>query len=236
MSDIDYKLRRYSPWNWRDFDTLRLEISVGQEYHEGAKLKAATDWARANFNRVVMIVGDTVQGYNIARAGNIALREAFDIARARGDAWLARNARMIEGFDITRWDDWLQHKDYPANRAAVDKLYETNPEFRNHIHDTIEGFQGRHDPFMRAQDRFVPLSKEFLLEETAVFATAYGALGGISAYPGTFLETWGMFVGREVEGAPEGLKNSHWMRLQFRRRQSDTNEEVVKKRIMRLSA
>lgn len=218
MLNTEYKLRHYSPWKPKDFDTVRLEISVGQEYHEGNKLKTATEWARQNFERAVLIVGDTVQGYNIASSKGLDLQTAFDMARVKGDEWLERNREAIEGLEITRWDDWLAHPHYAANHQAVLSLYESNKTFLQHIDQTIEVFRERRQPANEDGERFTALSRQFLLEETAVFATAYKDLGGISAYPGSFLETWQIFINQEIEGAPEGLKNAHWTRLQFRRR------------------
>lgn len=218
MLNTDYKLRHSSPWNWQDFDTVRLEISVGQDYHEGEKLKTAAAWARQNFSRAVLIVGDRIQGYNLSIVEGLSLAVAFGRATRKGDEWLERNQEAIKGMEITRWHDWLSNPAYPANRAAVDALYDNNLRFRDHIDNTVEGFWWRRNAPTGFNERFKKLSREFLLEETAVFATSYKELGGISAYPGSFLETWEMFVNESIDGAPEGLKNAHWMRLQFRRR------------------
>lgn len=218
MSAIDYRLRTQSPWNWRDFDTVRLEISVGQDYHEGTKLKTATEWARDNFRRAVIILGDTIQGYNLAIANKSDLQTAFDQARAAGDDWLVRNRTAIAGVEVTRWDDWKSHEAYQDNETAINRLYKNNATFRDHIDDTVDDFWWRRNAPVPNDKRFHSLSRDFLLEESAVFATAYGELGGISAYPGTFLQTWQMFVENDIDGAPLGLKNSHWTRLQFKRR------------------
>lgn len=45
----------------------------------------------------------------------------------------------------------------------------------------------------------------------------YTVFPGVSAYPGTFLEMWSMFVDRDVDGAPEGLKNAQCIRIDFAR-------------------
>jgi hypothetical protein len=68
------------------------------------------------------------------------------------------------------------------------------------------------------KDRFIAHSTTYLLEETAVFALAYKELGGISAYPGNFLDMLQMFVDREGEDFPEGLSYAHYIRLGFEKR------------------
>lgn len=220
MSDIDYKLRWYSPWKQEGFDTVRLEISVGQEYHEGNKLKVATAWAKRNFPRVVAIVGDSIQGYNFAISRGIDLQSACRAARLKGDEWLDRNSEALKGVEITRWDDWLNHSEYSSNHKAINSLYHKNAEFREHIDETIESFRLRRQAAGESGERFTDLSRQFLLEETAVFSIAYKELRGISAYPGSFLKTWEIFLNKDIEGALEGLKNAHWGRIQFRRKAS----------------
>ncbi|WP_428699369.1 hypothetical protein [Stappia sp.] len=74
--------------------------------------------------------------------------------------------------------------------------------------------------------RFFALSEQYLLEETAVFATAYDDLGGISAYDdlggisayrGDFLKMWEMFIDATDTSVPPGLAKDHCIRLAFNR-------------------
>lgn len=218
MSATKYKLRWTGEWG-RQFETVRLEISVGQEYHEGEKLQTAVDWAKRNFNRAVLIVGDRIQGYNLAISTGISLKQAFEISTKKGDEWLQRNADVISGMEVTRWNDWLHHPEYLTNRAQISRLYASNDEFREKVQRQISNVWERRKPQNVKYGRFFKLSEQFVLEESAVFACAYKDLKGVSAYPGDFLELWGMFAGKEVEGAPEGFKHSQSIRLQFKRRE-----------------
>ncbi|PZQ46340.1 MAG: hypothetical protein DI551_05340 [Micavibrio aeruginosavorus] len=219
MSATKYKVRCYGDHPRASFDTVRMEISVGQEYHEGQKLVAAMDWAKRHFDRIVLIVGDRIQGYNIAFKEGVNLIQAFEKATKKGDEWIERNQSIIADAEITRWSDWLSHPEYAMNRAAVGRLYAENEEFRNAVRENIKGVWERRFPVQAQDQRFLALSEQFVLEETAVFACAYKDLKGVSAYPGDFSKTWSMFKDSEIPHAPEGLKYSHCLRLQFRRRE-----------------
>lgn len=217
MSAIDYKLRARSKWDWRCFDTVRMEISVGQPYHEGAKLALAMNWAKENFRRVVIIVGDSPQRYNLMFRTGFAEANAERLARGAGDAWIERNRDLLSGIEITRWNEWKTDPAYLQNRAAISRLYQGNDVFRLSIHGAIQEFIERRSMGMTDRQRFFGLSEQYLLEETAVFATAYAELGGISAYPGDFLKLWEMFIDSDDPDVPKGLSNAHCVRLAFNR-------------------
>ncbi len=220
MLDINfhYKLRARGKWDWREFDTVRMEISVGQPYHEGAKLEAAMDWARENFKRRVIILGDSPQRYNLMFKTGFKEENAEKIARGAGDSWLQRNQEYLKGIEITRWNEWKQASTYLMNRAAVSRLYNENVDFRNSIHNAMQAFTERNPIAGETKDRFCLLSEQYLLEETSVFATAYNALGGISAYPGDFLTLWEMFIDNQNPLVPQGLRKAHHVRLTFDKR------------------
>jgi len=56
----EYKVMVKSGAAWRDYDTARLEISVGQPYHEGAKFEATVDWVKHRFSHSIVSVNDTL--------------------------------------------------------------------------------------------------------------------------------------------------------------------------------
>ena len=64
--DGAYAVKVKNGAGWNAFDTARLQISVGQPYHEGDKLAATADWVRHRFGRVIVCVNDTLQRFNHA--------------------------------------------------------------------------------------------------------------------------------------------------------------------------
>lgn len=124
----------------------------------------------------------------------------------------------LPDFEIYRWDAWKRSKNYFSDLHKVRTLYNTNAEFRDAIDEAINEIWVRRDISPDRKEEFFTLSKDYLLEETAAFSIIYDTFKGVSAYPGSFQEMWKMFIGSDVPGAPEGLKHSHCLRIDFSRR------------------
>jgi len=219
MSGFNYKVRARGKWDWQKFDTVRMEISVGQEYHEGDKLRSAMDWARENFSKRVLIIGDAPQRYNLMFTQKISEEEAYGIAMGAGEAWLARNKQFLHDTEITHWDEWRNQASYNTVQEQVINLYNTDDDFYRTIQGAISGvWLRRYAGSTHNKDEFYSLSQQYLLEETAVFAVAYEAIGGISAYPGDFLKIWEMFIHANGNHIPPGLRKAHCARISFEKK------------------
>ncbi len=216
-----YKVRARGIKNWRDFDRVRLEISVGQSYHEGDKLSAMLHWAQENFSHVHLILGDTTQRYNLMING-VSPAHALAHAERLGRDWLHRNRILlstISGLHVHRWDDWRRSSEFTETLSDIVTLYHALPIFSTaveaEIFDSFERRIRRGECNETDREQHSLLSRQYLLEETAVFALAYRDLPGISAYPGSFGEMWKIFVDTNIPGAPVGLNNAHSLRLSF---------------------
>lgn len=214
-----YKVKIKSNCDWQSRDTIRLEISVGQEYHEDDKLKATIAWAEARFKNIVILVNDTLQRYNAMLEENLSPDDAYNTSLKSGSDWLDRYNDILSNCCIVRWDEWRNHVDYAMTYDMVINQYSQNVPFRKSINKALGNAWERKSRYLGEgqKDRFFILSLQYLLEETACLALAYKAFPGVSAYPGTFLEMWSMFVDRDIDGAPEGLKNAQCMRIDFSR-------------------
>lgn len=228
ISNSEYKVRPRGIRNWRDFDLVRLEISVGQAYHEGEKLSAILQWAQENFSHVHLILGDTTQRYNLMMNGMDHAR-ALAYAERLGRDWLHRNRNrlaIIPNIYIHRWDDWRRSQEFISTFMKVKMLYEKNIDFaaaiKAEISDSFARRMRRNECTEADRDRHAILSCQYLLEETAVFALAFRDLPGVSAYPGSFGEMWKMFIDANIPGAPIGLNNAYSMRLSFEPRTIET--------------
>lgn len=217
-TDARYKIRARGMDRCPDKSLCRMEISVGQPYHEGAKLATALQWAE-RFERVHLLLGDSTQRYNLMFEEGLPEPQAEAKARRMGDEWLRRNAGALAchpRFEISRWNDWKRRPEYTPMRWRIGRLYRDHDAFRDAIDAASrEAFRRR----ARADgwDRFSALSLSYLLEESTVFALAYGELGGFSAYPGSFLDTWDMFTANQVPTAPAGFAKAHHAVLGFDR-------------------
>ena len=211
---------------WRDFDVARFQISVGQPYHEGEKLRSTLDWADHRFNSLVVCVNDTLQRFNYMFEDGMSEDEAFNHSLKLGYQWIERNRPLLESLENVscyRWEDWRKHQSYQASYDQVLSLYANNKEFREAIDQNVMDFWNRRQSRGGLSDhyrfdRFHIHSRDYLLEETAAFSLMFEEQEAADIYPGTLLLPCTVFKGRNIEGAPLGLlKGTHNTRIDFKR-------------------
>lgn len=224
---------------WQKFDTARLQISVGQEYHEGDKMVATLDWLRARFSVSQICVNDTLQRFNLMFEENLDLPEALRVSRERGQLWAQKygaESRKHESSEMVHWDFWLDQADYTLTRGMINDLYHDHEEFKNLISRNIEDIWARRrvkKPEIYTDDRyheFFDLSCEYLLEEISVFSMMFENKLAIDIYPGTTIFAATILQGRSIPGAPSGLGKGHFCRIDFSRNHSfaaNTNTRAI---------
>jgi hypothetical protein len=124
MSDFNYppqtgayKVVVKSGAAWRDYDTARLEISVGQPYHEGAKFEATVDWVKHRFSHVIVSVNDILQRFNLMFERGLSESRAMSVARHAGSEWIRQQRPVLlrlPGYELCRWNEWLSHPGFSA--------------------------------------------------------------------------------------------------------------------------
>lgn len=213
---------------WQDFKVARLHISVGQEYHEGEKLRALAEWSKARFEKVIFCANDTLQRFNLMYEQAFSEAEAYQTASALGQAWITRNLTVIaqmEQAETVRWEQWKANSKYSKGFLKIEWLYQNNPEFKEAIDENILAIWKRKqksDAILYDDKRFTEfasLSRQYLLEEMAVFSLMYETETAIDIYPGTTLFAATKFRGRSIEGAPDGLGKGHFCRIDFAKHQ-----------------
>jgi len=192
-----YKVVLNSPSIWRNFTTCRLQISVGRPKHEGDKFFALTEWAAARFDKIYLIVSDTLQRHNLALEMGIDLSEAYKVAQIKGHEWLRDNKRAIDNIPaykrvVTVWDDWMSHADYAETRFAINALYAGSPAFKAAIDAKADEFCRRraengsilHD----SRPEAFSTSVRYILEEVAAFGIMLRQQPVLDIYPGPWFK------------------------------------------------
>lgn len=218
MTAIEYRVKALRS-EWRGFDKARLDISVGQPYHEGAKLQALVGWVRERFQAATVNVCDTLQCYNLQFQG-MDRPAAIAETRRLGDAWLHRAGPVIAALpqlSISRWESWKNHADYLPALERTLRLYDGCAAFRGTVDEGVAGAWERKRGQPGYEDArladFERLSRQFVLEEVAVgMVMAKDRVADI--YPGSYLKVWDVL--REAgEPALQSLT-----RVDFKRRKT----------------
>lgn len=197
---------------WSTFKTARLLVSVGQEYHEGAKLLAAINWCAKRFGHVEILVGDTLQRHSFSLNDGMDPAEAFEKSRIAGDDWLARNAALIASLpsvSITRWEAWRVNSAFRPRLLQIMAAYEDLAEFRDAVDEAAMGYCARKSRIDDLQDagyrkKTLDLSYQYIFEELAIYSLIADGEPVIDIYPGSCLSV----IKRLQGGIPEGLPPS----------------------------
>ncbi|MEO9804780.1 MAG: tRNA-dependent cyclodipeptide synthase [Reichenbachiella sp.] len=220
---------RQSTDHWQDFNTARLQISVGQEYHEGDKFSSLINWCKGRFDKLVICVNDTLQRFNIMFEELLEEELAENRAIGLGREWIDRVRPIISGIEdvsLVRWNEWKANKEFTKGRLSTEWLYSKNNEFRGAIDSNIEAIWKRRKSVKselykdKGFENFQKLSRQYLLEETAVFSMMYEKEKAIDIYPGTTLFAATLFKDRNVYEALVGLGKGHFCRIDFKKNRS----------------
>ena len=220
-----YSVRVKTGANWQNYKTCRLQISVGQAYHEDAKFEATINWVKERFDSVIICVNDTLQRHNTLFMSGGDTDTVTRSWSREGDEWIARHKDLlnaVENCTIYKWDAWRNQDQYGSIREQVDYFYETNDLFHNAINANIQSFWDRNaisyeDRHELDFTKFARHSLRYLLEETAVFSIMFDQIEAVDIYPGTVLLPAFLFRGNPVPGMPKGLDKGAFTRIDFKR-------------------
>lgn len=201
---------------WQGHDTARLQISVGNPKHDGDKFFALAEWAAARFEKVILIVSDTLQRHNLAFYNDMNAADAHQRATAMGDYWLKKNYNAIDILPnkiVTRWNDWLDDLAYAATRDIIQAEFETNSDFRSAVEAKALEFTVRQ--FGLSNPDAINVSVKYILEELAAFALMFSSERAIDVYPGS----WFMDIIKilAVSNTPyaEAFRSAECLRVDF---------------------
>jgi tRNA-dependent cyclodipeptide synthase len=214
---------------WRKFARVRLQISVGQAYHEGSKLSAVVAWINRNetITSVDISVNDELQAHTLMALGYNADEAQYRAAKAGAD-YVERNAGILGGLTapatLTRWWDWLNAPSYQSTKSAFDDAWLRDPQLRSACNiDSRWIVEQRSKQGMPVHDvqHWVAHSTNYVREEMVVFAIQSALGPAAEIYPGRNLATADYFLSAPPVAGLEGLRTRYFTRIDFRRQPFD---------------
>jgi tRNA-dependent cyclodipeptide synthase len=228
-NETRYKVAVKNGAGWRQYSGLRLLISVGQPYHEGAKLAAVVDWINRNssITYVQISVNDELQRWN-GVANGLDPETARTAAVEAGQQWIRTQERLLGTLraptvELIRWGRWLRHPDYSAAAAALDALLGDKGDERlaRLIEEESWAILERRKRRLLVPDegKFIACSQAFIREELAVLALQQRDRGIADVYPGSLLTSAQWFKDPDNRLPPilEPLRTRYFCRIDFDR-------------------
>jgi len=225
MNECLYSVRVKNGSGWRTHSTVRLMISVGQQYHEGEKLHAVVDWINRNKNilHVHVSVNDLLQRHNFVAIGE-SPEKAAAIAQAAGSLWITRNEPILSEIKApvfyTRWEEWLyatEHKTSYENLIAlmhIDSAFAETVEADSHLLLDRRKSRGESVP---DEAVFIHNSRLYIIEELAVFAQETQKIPAAEVYPGSNLSSAQYLMGKALSKPIASLAERYFTRIDFAR-------------------
>jgi tRNA-dependent cyclodipeptide synthase len=222
-----YKIIVRSP-GWQNFEACTLGVSVLSPNWEGDYFASILQFAADNFKTIRIDVTDGLYRHNFMAEG-ISAEEAAARAEASGSLWLARHQTVIDNCpvkpDVIRWSSWHRHPDYADVLDCFVRASRLSPL----LHSTIELDV---DEFFRRQGRTVSEAKrqhsrDYLIEELAVFTLQSRALPSLKIYPGNEPACVNVVRSGLIVEAPKGLEQEQYARIKFHRRSPDLRTNVL---------
>ena len=218
-----YRVKVKNGAGWRFFKTARLQISVGQPYHEDEKMKATFEWVKHRFDKVIICVNDTLQRHNYCFGEGLTDKRATAKADTEGQNWILRHAEEIKqlpNFEVWRWDNWRRRKDYQNQLQHAQKLYRDQKDVHELLDANIKEFWERlcqRDPEMDQScfEDFAKHSRNYLIEEIAVFFLMFKEQKAVDIYPGSVLLPCVLAQDYSDHAAPDYLGQRAFTRIDF---------------------
>ncbi len=181
--------------NWQEFSTARLQVSMDNEKQTGEKLKTLVDWSCAGrFSKVIIIVSDTLNWFNIAFQNQISEKDALKIALKSGDDWINANPFLKEyNIEIKRWNEWYKNEEYYERLYAISSIYKENEEFRKMVSEVSQRiWDAKSNSSVYNSEKnfndYIKTSEAYILSELSVFSIMFNEANAIEIYPGSWLK------------------------------------------------
>lgn len=127
--------------------TCLLTISVGQEVHEDEKFQVTIDLINNTFNKIVILVDDSLQRHSMSLLTPQTGEELYELSVLEGDRWLERNletySKLNTPYEIIRWDKWLKHAEYESIHDRINWHYNNKPDIKEKFDSTVIEFLDR---------------------------------------------------------------------------------------------
>lgn len=155
--------------------TVVYLVSVGKEkFEEKWVSRFARFIEEIGFKRVLIVVADSLQRFNIEVDENLSEEDAFQESVRRGAEWIKRNKayfNKVKKFcKFIRWEELKKDKDYFSSLEKIKEICSDNGFLREPLLETIQEYLKRSARLATLnQELATRKSCDYLIEECEIF-------------------------------------------------------------------
>lgn len=185
------------------------------------RLLRVFEWARSHFESFDVLLGDYFHRHNLADLLSVPTEQALEVARVNGNetANLAQDilkALELPHILILRAEHFSQHPDFVLKTAEFGNLYLTHEPFRRLIDTATDTFLLRFAPSRLKSFEARLHSRNYQLEELAVFELLARDGYSVNIYPGNHLPAMRALVTGQLVGVTSTLREMVLVELKVR--------------------
>jgi tRNA-dependent cyclodipeptide synthase len=216
------KIRAKGTPEWNNFDHCVVAVSMGSHNHTGAPLQAIIDFVnQANYQTCEIDLSDTLYRHDFMLEKEMSEEDAHQASLGLGDQWLKTNQVILDSIQIPctihRWDRWRNDPRFAETHMQFNAAFENQPAFRAAVMSDVHKFFARQQRQERGLSSLAHIrhSINYILEEITCHTLMYGDLPQTAAtlYPGRELACYALVRAGLVDGVPNGLTKSYFVRL-----------------------
>ncbi len=185
-----------------DFDRCLYGVSVGATNKKIEDILEGYRWARANFQRCCILLGDSLYRFTIQIQRNISSEEAARIAFTSGQKLVEQVFSRLPCIpEIIRCSDILANPRFSEYLHEIQALYEINHTFRESLNNDAQTFVRRQEKKERlaiSVSDAVEIATSYLIEEIAVYGCLAEQGWVVDVYLGDELPTLAKIISGEI--------------------------------------
>lgn len=115
-------------------------VGLSSQYYSPENLRHYALWASENLSSLRLVIPDQVEKYNLMVFEELSEEEALAQASVKGDKKQEALESILadqEKIEIVRWKDFSSTPEYQRVLKHITKYYESSPEFREQVDDSL---------------------------------------------------------------------------------------------------
>lgn len=190
----------------------------------GNRFKALVEETSKHFDKVHLVICDSLDAHNLAEKGDNLWNEAIEVSIQSANRWIRKHLHFIEKFfgeefEVTRWDDLKTDSEFDARYKLVQKLYDENEDIKDYIHQICRTYVDMSAERIYKQghipnkEKMMRKSINYTLEEVAGTATYNEWFKSPVIYLGAYFEDPEIFNRKNNIDPSVNLRIPKWCRV-----------------------